>query len=152
MSIIKFEKTNVNLSGLSTKTTPELKIQETPTVLIIRCLIEKSIYVKNCSPHEAGLKETKIEFNKRFGMPVFIPLIALVCCFLLSSRKERKNYGSLKYLCGFVGLSILVSAEITVRYSGISWYHTAIYYSIPVGLLPLVYLYLIKTFKHENLD
>ena len=42
--------------------------------------------------------DTKIEINKRFGTPFYIPLIALVCSFLLSSalhvqiRSENQNF------------------------------------------------------------
>ena len=47
---------------------------------------------------------------------------------------------------------ILASSEIAVRYSGNSWNHTAIYYLLPIGLLPFVYFFLIRAFKYENLD
>ena len=98
------------------------------------------------------LLKNKIEINKRFGMPIFIPLIALITCLLLSSRNEKKISGYYKYFYFFIGVVIIISAEITVRYSGNSINHTAIYYSIPIGLLPLIYLYLIRTFKYENLN
>ena len=52
----------------------------------------------------------------------------------------------------FIGVVILVLAEISVRYSGISWNHTAVYYLIPIGTIPMFYLTLIRTFKHENLN
>jgi len=45
-----------------------------------------------------------------------------------------------------------VGSEITVRYSGISFNHTAIYYLIPIGLIPVVYFSLIRTFKYEYLN
>ena len=152
ISVIKFETTALNLSGLSTKTTPVPKIQETPTLEIIQCVIKENIYLRNCKQTEESYKENVIEFNKRFGMPMFIPLISLIVCFLLSSRKEKKASGAYKYLYFFIGLFILIIAEITVRYSGISWGHTAYYYLTPIGLLPLVYLFLIRVFKYENLN
>ena len=85
-------------------------------------------------------------------MPFFIPLISLVSCFLLTSRKDKKNFSIYKYICFFIGFVILVGSEITVRYSGISWNHAAIYYLIPIVLIPLVYLSLIRAFKYENLS
>ena len=84
-------------------------------------------------------------------MSFFIPLISLITCFLLSSSKEKKYYTLDKYIYFFIGFVILVSSEITVRYSGISINHTVIYYSIPIGLLPLVYFFLIRKFKYENI-
>ena len=93
----------------------------------------------------------KIEINKRIGMPFFIPLIALVCSFLLASQRDKKNYQYNKYIYFFIGFIILIWAEISVRYSGISWNYTIIYYLIPAGMIPLFYFALIRKFKYENL-
>ncbi len=159
VGIITFNKTTINLSGLSTKTTAEPKIQETSSMRIIQCMQEKNLYVKNCLEEKKDIRTTKqhltqnkIEFNRRFGMPIFIPLVALISCFLLLSRNEKKISGFYKYIFFFIGFAILVGSEITVRYSGTSLNHAAIYYLIPIGLIPFVYLSLIRTFKYENLN
>ena len=158
VSIVTFNKTTINLSGLSTKTTSEPKIQETSSKRIIQCMQEKNLYVKNCiatkdiESKKKHLTQNKIEFNRRFGMPIFIPLVALISCFLLLSRTEKKISGFYKYIFFIIGFVILVGSEITVRYSGNSLNHAAIYYLIPFGLIPLVYLSLIRTFKYENLN
>jgi len=158
ISIVSFDKTTINLSGLSTKTTTEPKIQETSSIRIMRCMQEKNLDAYNCilskeiGPREQHLTQNKIEFNRRFGMPIFIPLVALLSCFLLLSRNEKKNPVFYKYLFFFIGFFTLVCSEITVRYSGTSLNHAAIYYLIPIGLIPLVYLSLIRTFKYENLN
>jgi len=158
VSIVTFNKTIINLSGLSTKTTAEPKIQETSSMRIMQCMLEKNLYVKNCiqakniKTQQQHLTQNKIEFNRRFGMPIFIPLVALISCFLLLSRNEKKISGFYKYIFFFIGFAILVGSEITVRYSGTSLHHAAIYYLIPIGLIPFVYLSLIRTFKYENLN
>ena len=119
---------------------------------------KKNLYVKNCTlakdieTTEQHLRQNKIEFNRRFGMPIFIPLIALISCFLLLSRSEKKISGFYKYIFFFIGFAILVGSEISVRYSGNSLNRAAIYYLIPIVLIPLVYIFLIKTFKYENLN
>ena len=95
--------------------------------------------------------DNKIEFNKRFGMPIYIPFISLICCFLLASRKDKKMFNYNKYIYFFIGFVILALAEIIVRYSGSSWNHTMFYYLIPLSIGPLFYLILIRTFKYENL-
>ena len=51
-----------------------------------------------------------------------------------------------------IAFIILITSEITVRYSGISFQHTTIYYLLPMALLPFVYIFLIRTFKYENLN
>ena len=98
---------------------------------IIQCMQEKNLYVKNCirgkdiETKKQHLTQNKIEFNRRFGMPIFIPLVALISCFLLLSRNEKKISGFYKYIFFFIGFAILVGSEITVRYSGTSLHHAA---------------------------
>ena len=152
VSIIKFEKTQFNLSGISTKSISQPKMQETPTIQILRCIQNKSIKMHNCDQNKKGLMDTKIEINKRFGMPIFIPLIALVCCFLLISRRDKKIYAYNKYIYFFMCFVILLLSEIFVRYSGISWHHTFAYYLGPIIALPLIYYTLIRTFMYENMS
>ena len=152
ISIVKFEKTSLNLSGLSTKTISETKIQETSTLKIARCVQGKIISTHNCDyKDEKMLKNSRIEMNRRFGIPIFIPLVALISCFLLAPRKEKKTSILHKYIYFFIGFAMLAASEISVRYSGTSWNHTAIYYLVPLGLLPILYFFLIRTFKYENL-
>jgi lipopolysaccharide export system permease protein len=154
INIINFDKTVLNLSGLTTKTISETKIQETTSFQIIECIYERNKLTRNC-PRDNSIDENKeliIELNKRFGMPIFLPLISLIACFLLSGRNE-KNFSYLnKYLYFSIGLIILILSEITVRYSGLSINNTIIYYAVPILLLPIVYFILIRTFKYENLN
>ena len=112
--------------------------------------MNENLFMHNCS--QDNMKDISLELNKRFGMPFFIPLIALVCCFLLTSRQENKISFFHKYIYFLLGFIILITSEITVRYSGISFQHSTIYYLLPVGLLPFMYFFLIRTFKYENLN
>ena len=152
VSIVKFQKTVLNLSGISAKSIREAKMQETPSVIILRCLFQNEVMKHNCDNSKKSLMDTKIEINKRFGMPLYILLIALISCFLLTSEKDTKIFYFNKYIYFFIGFLILALAEMIVRYSGISWNHTLIYYLIPVIMSPLIYFALIRTFKYENLS
>ena len=159
ITIVKFKKTVLNLSGLATKTTKEPKIQETSTKRIMECLNIKNLYKLNCLVYQDNNKyekqfitQNRIEINKRFGMPIYIPLIGLVSCFLLSRNREKNINFISKNLYFILGFIILVASEMTVRYSGNSINHTAIYYGIPIFLFPLIYFYLIRVFKYENLN
>ena len=154
VNLVKFDKTIFDLSGITTKSISDPKIQETSTIEIIRCMqyqyfnFPKSL----CKRYGENFTDTKIEINKRLGMPFFIPLIGLVCCFLFMSRKDRKFSGLKKYIYFFIGFVLLMAGEITVRYSGVSWNHTLIYYLIPLSMLPIFYFFLIKNIKYENLS
>ena len=151
INIVKFEKTILNLDGISTKSISEPKIQETSTLKIVLCMMKKSINMHNCDQNKKSLMDIKIEFNKRFGMPFYIPLISLLCSFLLTSRKDKKIYSYNKYIYFFISFVILAISEVMVRYSGISWIHSVIYYLVPLILLPIFYVSLIQKFKYENL-
>ena len=152
INIVKFQKTILNLSGISSKSIKEPKVQETPTVKILRCLFKNKIVKHNCDNSKKSQMDTKIEINKRFGMPIYIPLISLISCFLLTSRKDKKMFYLNKYIYFFIGFLILALAEIIVRYSGTSLNHTIIYYLLPIVMGPLFYLALIRAFKYENLS
>ena len=134
VNIIKFQKTKLSLLGITTKSITEPKMQETPSIQILRCLKTKNIAQHNCDNSKKSQMDIKIEINKRFGMPFYIPFISLICCFLLASRKDKKMFHLNKYIYFFIAFLILALAEIIVRYSGISWNHTIIYYLIPIGI------------------
>ena len=151
INIVKFEKTFFNIGDISTKSISEPKMQETPTMQMLLCLQKKNVVLHNCNPTKKNRTDAKIEINKRFGMPFYIPLLSLICCFLLESRRDKKLHHLNKYICFFIGFLLLIAAEVSVRYSGISWNHTALYYLIPTTIIPLLYLTLIRKFKYENL-
>ena len=152
INVIKFEKTVLNFSNLTTKSIITPKIQETSTLKIFNCILNINTKdMHNCSQEKKSLMDNKIELNKRFGMPIYIPLISLICAFLLTSRKDKKIYYYNKYIYFTICFLILTLSEILVRYSGISWNYTSLYYLLPIGLLPFFYFVLIKKFKYENL-
>ena len=152
INIIKFKKTVLNLSGISTKSVVEAKMQETSTMDILLCILNKNVSAHNCDSSKKSLMDQKIEINKRFGTPFYIPLISLMCSFLLTSRRDKTIKIFTKYFYFFIGFLILLFSEIVVRYSGISWSHSAIYYLVPALMGPIFYLILIRTFKYENLS
>ena len=84
-------------------------------------------------------------------MPFYIPITALIVCYLLSSRRESKYYNIRKYFIFGISFTVLVFAEILVRYSEKSVLNSIIYYSSPILLILITYLNLIRVFKFENL-
>ena len=153
INVIKFEKTVLNFSNLTTKSIITQKIQETSTLKILNCMLNINTEdTHNCSKEKKSLMDNKIEFNKRFGMPIYIPLISLICAFLLTSRKDKKIYYYNKYIYFFICFLIFLLSEFFVRYSGISWHHTFAYYLGPIIALPLIYYTLIRTFMYENMS
>ena len=70
VNIVKFNKTILNLSGISTKSISEPKLQETSSIKIIRCLKDKDVNIQNCKQNKKALMNIRIETNKRFVMPI----------------------------------------------------------------------------------
>ena len=81
IEVINFEQLDINLSGLSTSTIKVPKIQETSTYKLINCFIKNTDKIKLCN------KDTKKEILpnliRRLILPFYIPVIALMCSFLL---------------------------------------------------------------------
>tara|TARA_X000000368_G_scaffold395125_1_gene362313 strand:+ start:372 stop:1517 length:1146 start_codon:yes stop_codon:yes gene_type:complete len=151
---LNFKKTDFAIDLLRPKTIIKPKLQETFTSSLINCLsmsqnqIERKKIV-NC-PKTNIDKDIISTLLRRIGMPIYIPLISLICSFLLISNKEKKfNYLN-KYIYGALGFFILVLAEILVRYSGFSQMHSLFYLLSPLILIPLVYLVLIRKLGMEN--
>jgi len=152
ISIVRFEKTVIDLSALSTKTITAPKIQETSSKDIFICIKTKDQNKNNCNAGLDFQKDLMIEVNKRFGTPFYIPVIGLIISFLLSTRKDKKISLYNKSIFPALSFAMLLCSEISVRYSGFSLNNTIIYYIIPIVMLPLTYLLLVRTFKYENLN
>ena len=100
----------------------------------------------------ARIDDITAELNRRLGMPLYIPFVSIIICYLLSSKKESKFSFFQKYIIFIIAFIILVLAEILVRYSGQSISNSVIYYSMPLGLILLNYINLIRIFKFENMS
>ena len=153
---VDFSKTKLNLSGMKTKSIIQAKVQETNTINLIRCLLIKNQDFENRKKRiincpDRDKIEVLAEINRRFGMPLYIPIVALLCSFLLINREESKYNNLYKYAFGGSAFFILVIAEILVRYSGISFYYSIIYYLFPLLLMPVLYLGIVRKFYYENL-
>ena len=155
INFLNFYKTEINLSYFDSKTTTYPKIQENNTLSLLNCIKpfldegKTTLLEFQC---RARIDDITAELNRRLGMPLYIPIISIIICYLLYSRKESKYYFLQKYIVFITAFTILVFAEIMVRYSGNSALSSIIYYSLPPLLILLNYLNLIRIFKFENLD
>jgi len=155
INFLNFYKTEINLSYFDTKTTTYPKIQENNTLSLLNCIkpyIDEGKTTLSEQQCRARIDDITAELNRRFGMPLYIPIISIIICYLLSSRIESKYYFLQKYIVFITAFTILVFAEIMVRYSGNSALSSIVYYSLPPLLILLNYLNLIRIFKFENLD
>ena len=148
---VDFKRTRLGLSGMRAKSIIQAKVQETSSMTLVKCMLNTSNKEEllNC-PSEEKI-EVLAEINRRFGMPLYVPFVALLCSFLLINREENKFGGFYKYLYSGIAFVTLVMAEILVRYSGLSYYYSLVYYIFPLIFITLLYLEIIRKFKFENL-
>ena len=80
----------MKLDNLQTRSIVQTKIQETPSNLLIKCYFNRGQQqIINC-PSDHKKNDVLSEINRRFGMPLYIPIITLILCFLLNPREESK--------------------------------------------------------------
>ena len=106
------------------------------------------IYIDEVFTCETGkLKNLNQELYKRFIKPLYFPLLALVCCFLLTISKEQNNYtiNTIKIFL-FVFL-ILVTSETLMRYAEASKIQLFLLACLPIIIYYVIYNFLIQKVK-----
>ena len=147
--IIKFEQLNINLENLQPGTITQPKLQETSTFKLIQCMnnsIEEDVgYCK-----ESAKKEITTVLNRRILLPLYIPIIALICSFLLIKTKKRRNFFLNRYSIFALSFLTLLYAELIVRYTGISKIVSILFTVSPIILIPIIYMSLIYKLSKES--
>lgn len=157
INALNFTKTEINLSKFKTKSTTFPKIQEKNTLALLNCykyfenkfdkFLTEDTDVEECNP---TMQEIREEINKRFGTPIYIPLLTVLLSFVIGFSKNNANYKFKIYTTFFITFVFLVISEILIRYSGTSSFKSLLYFLVPIILSLLIYLVLIKTYKHER--
>jgi len=123
---LNFGETKFNLSNYTTKTTTWPKIQEHETFALFSCIIntltkqkilKENFYLK-CTP--SFYKEVVEELLKRIYLPIYLPVISLIACFLIIKSKESFNYSKLKLLLFILGILIIIISELSVKLASIN--------------------------------
>tara|TARA_B100000900_G_scaffold377690_1_gene361338 strand:- start:104 stop:811 length:708 start_codon:yes stop_codon:yes gene_type:complete len=148
----QFDKIDYDLSKFSSKTITVPKIQELPSLSIIKCsfyLMTNSSYQDNMfSCDIKKLKNLNNELYKRFIKPIYIPVLILICCFLIIFSKEQNNY-TLKTIKVFLSVFlILVISETLMRYVDDSLIYLFFLTSIPIIFYITGYMLLIKKVRY----
>ena len=145
--IIKFEQINIDLSNLNTNTIKIPKIQETSTFKLVGCLINNNSK-NNVYCNQDLNKEIISTLNRRIIIPLYIPVLALICSLLLI--KSRKKYFS-NFVIFSYSFMIILFTELAVRYTGINNIILFIFILLPFLLLIALYFYLNYKFSRESI-
>ena len=144
--IIKFDQLNIDLSSLNTTTIKKPKIQETSTLKLLKCLYNKTSQ-QDVYCNDDFKKEILSTLNRRIIIPFYIPVLSLICSFLLiKSRRNFFNNSSI-FLYSFL---ILLFTELAVRYTGLNNLVLYTFILLPFSLLFILYSYLIYKFSNET--
>jgi len=143
--IIKFEQLNIDLSNLTTNTIKQPKIQETSTLQLLKCLTNNEFKNELCN--ENFKKEIIPTLNRRIIIPLYIPLISLICALLLIKTKTIYLH---KFSIFFYSFLVLLFTELAVRYTGLNNAIMILFIIAPFLFFFIIYFFLIFKFSRET--
>ena len=144
---LSFDKIIYNLNKYKSKTTTYQKIQEAPTLDLFRCI--NNYYFKNISRsvinflqcQEQSFDDVKQEIFKRIIKPFYIPLVALLCCFVIFVSREKINFKRKRFYIFLTSFLSLAYSEILLKYSGKSIFGFGLFLLIPIIFFIIAYFY-----------
>ena len=149
-NIIKFQQLNIDLKNLQTDTITSPKLQETSTKDLAKCFLSNAQNISfDCK--ENSKKEILTILNRRIVLPFYIPVIALLCSFLLIQNKKTGKKFINQYSVFALSFLVLLYAELIIRYTGISKVVSIIFLITPFVLTLLAYLLLILKINRESI-
>ena len=149
-SNIKFDRFELNLSHHKSKTVTHVKIQETNSYDILKCINSyyfnynksDSVYIdkdiSNCTT--GSIQQIKKEFAQRLFGPMYILIIGLISSSLILKSKSNQIYNKYKTFIFITGIVIIILSEISSEYVGISLMHMIFNLSLPILLSIIFYL------------
>jgi lipopolysaccharide export LptBFGC system permease protein LptF len=141
ISILDFDKTTLDLSQYSKKTVEYYKFNETLFFELIKRLKNKN---------DSQLSNIVGELNDRIIMPLFIPSLVLLSCFLIITNKEIVNNNLLKIIIFAYGIAIIIISEMLLDLSSKKIYASLFLYSAPFLFLIINWILLNYFLNREN--
>ena len=143
--LIEFQKLKINLGNFATSTIKQPKLQEISTMKLISCFLDLNMNLKICT--DAAKKEILPILIRRIVLPFYIPVITLICSFLLL---KTPNFLSNKITIFIYSFAVLVSTELVIRYTGLNSLLRITYIITPIIMMFLLYMLLIYKFNMET--
>ena len=152
----RFSKSDFNLKNLETNTTTYIKTQEVSTFKLIKCYLKlnnlnflnidtKDVIIENCV--SANLNNVIKELYKRFIIPFYIPTLMLIILFLILKSKENVNYFNYRIFIFLLGLLIIISSEMSLRFI-----KNNIFENIKIFIVPIIIIILVYSIIYFNLN
>ena len=127
-TVINFNRTQLNLSDYSSKTTKYPKLQEVNIFLLTKCLFQpkdqrgammlgdNNEFRFQCSHEKKQLDNLSQEFFSRIFKPLYIPLLAIVSALLLIKSKNSIGYSRFKIKIFVIGVIFISFSEILTKF------------------------------------
>ena len=149
-----FTKSDFLLNNFKSNTTTYKKTQEITTLNLIKCVKflyiikqDVNLNIENCS--KKNLRNINKELYKRFIIPIYIPLLAVVAFYITLSSKENINFLKVKITTFFLGLFLIIFSETTIRMIS-----EIILKNFIISIMPLLFLliFYVIYFKKTNFN
>jgi len=141
ISILDFDKTTLDLSQYSKKTVDYYKFNE---------LLFFELIKKFNNKNDQQFSNIVGELNDRIIMPLFIPSLVLLACFLIITNKEVINNNLLKIIIFTYGITIIIISEILLDLSSKKIYGSLFLYVSPFIFLIINWALLNYFLNREN--
>jgi lipopolysaccharide export LptBFGC system permease protein LptF len=142
ISILDFDKTTLNLSQYSKKTVDYYKFNEMYFFELMKRYNNKN---------DVQLSNIAGELNDRIVMPLFIPSLVLLACFLIITNKEIINNNLLKLIIFSYGVLIIIISEILLDLSSKNINSSIFLYVAPIFFLIINWILLNYFLNRENI-
>ena len=140
--IIKFQQLNIDLTKLTTTVIKDPKLQETSTIKLLSCYFAKNINSNFC--RKEAIKEITPILMRRLSLPLYLPVLVLICSFLLT---KKKNYLNNKILVISFSFFVLIFIELILKYTGFNSFIKLLYFIMPLSIICIIYPFLFYKFS-----
>ncbi|MDC1176613.1 LptF/LptG family permease [Candidatus Pelagibacter sp.] len=149
INIFNFQQIDFDLSNFTSNTIIVPKIQEIDSITLLSCFTKftfKEYSAFKCS--DDLLNNIKQELLKRFHQPLYIPIISMLCCYLVIYSNNNLKYNFMVRLIFFIILMIIILSEAALRYSFKSNLSLLSYIILPIIILFICYTIFYRTVKN----
>jgi len=139
INIFDFDEINYDLKKINSKTITVPKLQEIDTISLLSCFnnsFKNNIATLNCNTKTGEIKQ---ELLKRFFKPVYIPVLAVMCCMLLVLSKNNINFNIFKNFLFLITFFVIIISETSLRFSTESNLSLSMYLILPFIIFFSVY-------------
>ena len=152
-TVINFNKTQLNLSDYSSKTTKYPKLQEVSVFVLSKCLFQpkdqrtqimlgdKNKYGFQCSHELKQLNNISQELFSRIFKPLYFPLLAIVSALLLIKSKNSIGYSRYKVMIFIIGVILISFSEILTKFFSYNFNKSFLLMIVPV-LISIIFYFL----------